>query len=569
MFMAYQGWGQLISGLLSLRFIDQDKPFIMVWLGWLISLLFFSVLHLFLPLTYNLSIFFFGFGLIFFVIAKRNQLKNLGQVKFHYDQYVFAILLLLIASYIASRAMLTPTAYDSGLYHFSSIRWLNECSIVPGLGNLHGRLAFNQTFFSYVAYLNFYPLFGRGHNVANSFLLLLFIGQLLYLIVCGFRSYRLQNLLSSPYYFSTLLFLPVSIYFMKYHSISSPNPDFASSIIQIILFLFFVKTIEKLQVNTVDYASIGFLIIMSVSAVTIKLSNVFYVVIIVLTILWLFIYRKEALKPYRLMIIKTCLLVLLILLVWTFRGIVSSGYPAYPSTFGEVDTEWTMSRESVRDEAEWVYSFARQPGHPKEEVLANWNWFSSWLRRVLLNRNGFFNIIYPILTTSLLIIAAITFRRIHRTDQTITSNKISFFFILPVVLSLLCWFFTAPSIRFANALFFILPVSASLILFFAPGRVYNLKKQAFLFLSVFIIINAHIGYLLASNLFDSDNFSLAGFQPIKKVELTLRETDTGLLLMIPTQGEKTWDSPLPATPYFNRNLQLRGSQLCEGFIVVE
>jgi hypothetical protein len=69
--------------------------------------------------------------------------------------------------------MLAPDNYDSGLYHLQSIRWDNTYPIVPGLGNLHERLAFNQSFFEFVAALNFQPYFGHGSALANSFLYLL------------------------------------------------------------------------------------------------------------------------------------------------------------------------------------------------------------------------------------------------------------------------------------------------------------------------------------------------------------------------------------------------------------
>ena len=37
--------------------------------------------------------------------------------------------------------------YDTSLYHAQSIRWIEEYGIVPGLGNLHSRLAYNSASF--------------------------------------------------------------------------------------------------------------------------------------------------------------------------------------------------------------------------------------------------------------------------------------------------------------------------------------------------------------------------------------------------------------------------------------
>src|SRR6516165_5501945 len=77
----------------------------------------------------------------------------------------------LVILWVADRALGEPGVYDSGLYHFSSVRWANQLPLPPGLGNLHGRLAFNQSYFLYVAFLNNFPVVGFGHNLANSLLL--------------------------------------------------------------------------------------------------------------------------------------------------------------------------------------------------------------------------------------------------------------------------------------------------------------------------------------------------------------------------------------------------------------
>src|SRR5688500_16524798 len=40
-----------------------------------------------------------------------------------------------------------PLVYDTGFYHAQAVRWINEYPAVPGLANLHGRLAFNSSWF--------------------------------------------------------------------------------------------------------------------------------------------------------------------------------------------------------------------------------------------------------------------------------------------------------------------------------------------------------------------------------------------------------------------------------------
>lgn len=57
---------------------------------------------------------------------------------------IVAIVLLLLFAYGTSTGIIH---YDTGLYHAQSIRWVEEYGIVPGLGNLHSRLAYNSAAF--------------------------------------------------------------------------------------------------------------------------------------------------------------------------------------------------------------------------------------------------------------------------------------------------------------------------------------------------------------------------------------------------------------------------------------
>jgi hypothetical protein len=78
------------------------------------------------------------------------------------------LLVILAILWVADRALAGPYVYDSRLYHFNSVRWANEQPLPPGLGNLYGRLAFNQSYFLFVGFVNLLPKRGDGHNFANS-----------------------------------------------------------------------------------------------------------------------------------------------------------------------------------------------------------------------------------------------------------------------------------------------------------------------------------------------------------------------------------------------------------------
>lgn len=78
---------------------------------------------------------------------------------------VFVILLL--SAYGTSRGIIH---YDTGLYHAQSIRWIEEYGAVPGLGNLHSRLAYNSSSFCLSAFYSMAFLGGQSYHCCAGFL---------------------------------------------------------------------------------------------------------------------------------------------------------------------------------------------------------------------------------------------------------------------------------------------------------------------------------------------------------------------------------------------------------------
>src|SRR6266498_2090443 len=270
--LSFLGMGWFCSRTLKISFFSESGVFSLVWLGWATTLFLLQILNLFFPINVFSSLLILIFGLFSASRFFRMELKN---VTIYALPRNYLLLLTVAILWVASLAMLTPTAYDSGLYHFNSIRWLNESPIVLGLGNLHGQLAFNLSFFAYVAYLNLYPLFNHGHNIANSFLLLTLSAEcLLYL-----SKYVTSKDHSANFSISNVVaifFVPVMIYLAAYSQISSPTPDTASAILQILIFIYFLRALDEKTSTSNSFSQIMFILIMSATAITIKLSNLFY-----------------------------------------------------------------------------------------------------------------------------------------------------------------------------------------------------------------------------------------------------------------------------------------------------
>lgn len=65
-----------------------------------------------------------------------------------------------------------------------------------------------------------------------------------------------------------------------------------------------------------------------------------------------------------------------------------------------------------------------------------------------------------------------------------------------------------------------------------------------------------------------ENVSLSGWHAVPKASVEEHTTRSGSVVLTPIAGDRCWDAPLPCTPYFSENLQLRDPDcLGSGFLV--
>lgn len=81
-----------------------------------------------------------------------------------------AAVLVLVMAYGTSRGIMHV---DTGLYHAQAIRWIEEYGVVPGLGNLHSRFAYNSSALCLCALYSLKWLFSEPLHVVQGFFALL------------------------------------------------------------------------------------------------------------------------------------------------------------------------------------------------------------------------------------------------------------------------------------------------------------------------------------------------------------------------------------------------------------
>ncbi len=110
-----------------------------------------------------------------------------------------------------------PLQYDTGLYHAQAIRWIEEYAVVPGLGNLHMRLAYNSAFMCLQALFSLEWLVGQSLHTLNGFFCLAALSYVCFTLrIRGKDGCRVSDLLKCV----MLVFVV-----QKRYDISSPGTD--------------------------------------------------------------------------------------------------------------------------------------------------------------------------------------------------------------------------------------------------------------------------------------------------------------------------------------------------------
>jgi hypothetical protein len=361
------------------------------------------------------------------------------------------------------------------------------------------------------------------------------------------RSRRLEDLSIAS--LVPIFFIFPLIYLALYSQLPSPTADNTASILQILIFIHFVRLINEQFTSSDVVSEIVFILILSAMTITVKLSSLVYALSVCLVLL--VIHRKTLAlggspKQASSSLIKLTAMPVLIILVWSLRGILLSGCPAYPSTIGCIHVPWAVPIESVRSDANWIYSWARLPNHKPEDVLNSWSWVKPWFHNLIAGNP--FTVDYPVvifIVTLVVSFALYLHARLRR-----KANGLPFVILVPVLAGLAFWFFTAPDPRLASSLFWILPVSSTIIVLKILAESGTLKTR-FVMLALFIL-SANV--VLEFIFYPYMRGSTEGYMQFQVANLVERRTVSGLEVLVPAKGDQCWDSQLPCTPYFNDRL---------------
>ncbi len=450
---------------------------------------------------------------------------------------------------------LKPGNSDTGLYHAQAIHWIELFPVVPGLGNYHSRLAYNSNWFPLQAGFSFAFLKLRSFHLMGAVLtglsLAYFTGGLQGL---SHGSRRLSD-------WTRLIFLPLTYYILA-SEISSPGTDLPVTLLTWIILCLWLEEREN-PVDGGDCRTL-LLICLPVLLVSIKLSAF----PLLLVTAWILFLRLRATGGWR-WLAAAAGLSLLFLSPWLVRNVIVSGYIAYPQTAVDLfNVPWKIPLNNVRDEADWITSWARFPFWDKDIILAMpiWQWAPMWFDDLTKNRQALLLVVAaaPLGFGLAALVSRVFFRR--RMKDWFQPFTLTWPLWVVTYAGLAFWIFSVPGIRFGIGL-----LTSALVLSALCGTgLFRGLLTRFSRIGVYaaaLLVCLYVSSVLAASA-DVKTLGSRLLLPANYVNLPTEPCEFGnFSTACATQYLQCGYSPFPCAPQGHPDVYMRGSSLRDGFEV--
>jgi hypothetical protein len=572
MILVFQGLGLGLQRLAGTKTIDTDHLLMSFWAGFALLIGILQVWHLFLPVGLSALVFVSFLGVLGLAWGARPICRWLRSAV---RRPIAMILAALAVGYMANVSLGACDLYDSGLYHLSAVKWNTSYSIVPGIANLHYRLGFNSSYFLFPAMLEIGPLTGRSSHVCNGLLCLMLVIQGL-LAVTRLSAADPPRAAKAVFDITCALAL---LCFVNTSWISSHSTDLSPAIVQfaamsrLLAFSFqpqrtrdgdaaakdrgSANSRSTLDPSPLDQVSataspppekvcydVVYIVLLLAAALCLKMSALGCALAAGAITLGLWMWRaRRGKRPLAGTLSWACALTVLIVGVWIGRGIVTSGFPFFPSPAMGMSLDWSVPLEQCRKVYVETLCWARQLG-PGRAV--SWDWFDAWSTRFWRQLD------LPIMLSMAAVAVIVPGRKV--TKRPVAR---AWLIIVPPLCGGAFWLVTAPDPRFGFAFPWMLCaglMAIAVYLIHPPTRIARqLVSLAIVAGSVLLAINSGPAGFPTSAGPDG------GFWPTPAATAPMKSCVTrgGLVLKTPVGDDRCWDAPLMSTPYPDANLELR------------
>jgi hypothetical protein len=415
------------------------------------------------------------------------------------------------------------SSYDSGLYYLQTVRWMTEHPLRLGLGNLHGRLAFDSLWLAVAGAVELPLLSGRSHAFVNVFPLV-FVGALagtgLWRLVSGERSLAAATL--------ALLF-PVLGHATGGLGASSPD-----QVAEILVALALALCIQALGREDRGFAEdFGPAVLVAFLAVLVKLSAA----PVMAAPLCALVLRRRAVSVRS--VAGWAIPCIAATVVWCLRTLLLSGCAVYPLAWTCVPSlPWSIPLDRVHWESDIARAWARVPRLPPADVLSGWGWLPRWAAEMAPRSD-----VRMFGAMAALGVVLVAWLRPRCAAVWIALGA--------AALGVVFVFLSAPDPRFAFGFLQALglvPLAAALARLPVRGKV--LAGALILAATAALTLRwARIGHFRSAWRIDPVEFPLP-----PAAEVVEQVNGLGIRAWVPARGDQCWDAPIPCAPVLHDSL---------------
>ena len=565
LFLLFSGLGMMALKLFGKPLASGWDWLDSFWLGWALSLAALQIWHFFFPVNETILLLLALLAAIQLTTQRKTAARLLRRLR---QERAYLLGLAILSLWLSNRALAMPTAFDSGFRDIQAVMWIDTYPIVPGLGNLFSSLAFNHSVYLYDALLDVSVWSGRSHHIATGLLLMaLLAGALksaLKLSACrSARAIRWSWVLAAltiPY----LLFYTVGR--------SGISHFLTDSVVDLVGFLCVAYLLDFLQDWDPAGANQRYLVlrlaVLILVGLTIKQTFIVFGLALSATVAFVWLkrggFRRER-KRAVLLLRMTAAMAGVVILPWLARGVVSSGYIAFPQTIGRVDVDWAIPHEQLLARQRTMSTNTRIRGGVQDEVLGSWDWLGPWLRK-------FAGSIMPAMLPTVVAAGALGLYAAGRWRSRGANRERGpgLIALAPLLCMLIVWFFTYPEPKYIRYILWSL-AAISVILAFEAWPSVRLRWRLVAVQGVATVCTAYVALIIVGR----GSFPLPagpdnGFYDHWPIVYDQVVTDSGLELNVPRDGIQCWQAPLPCAPYPDARLEARvPGELRHGFRIAK
>lgn len=362
--------------------------------------------------------------------------------RFRSKEGVVCLIIVLISAFYASRGNFHR---DTGIYHAQAIRIIEEYGIIKGLGNFQLHFAYNSSYLALCALFTLSFVLPFALHTMTGFIMALFTCY----AACGLMKWTSR--VSHTADMARLAIIIYGITVLEY--LQSPATDYgAMYMVLYIMCAWITQAVEKKD-DSEDIPVYGYLAVLSIFTVSMKLSAAALVVIAVLP--FILLVKKKMAKET----VSFILIGFLSFLPYLVRNVIISGWILYPAEAIDLfNVVWKVPAEYMKFDADQIKVWGRELQDTMSVEEGITVGISDWLP-IWWEKKRFYEkllLVFQVAGAGAVLLNLF----IRKVRKNIRADVAMFY--IAVFINIAMWFFTAPFIRYGLAFLMLLPICAAM-----------------------------------------------------------------------------------------------------------